>query len=82
MSRECGALAAQQLICGCHVAVPDPETVIQVCNHLRPWWPVLVRLRRTRRSNGPWTPAVLRATAMDTLLPLRGHAEALLPGTC
>ncbi|XVS60825.1 carboxylate-amine ligase [Actinosynnema sp. CA-299493] len=36
-------LAAQQSICGCHVhvAVPDLETAVQVCNHLRPWLPVL-----------------------------------------
>ncbi|MER5265345.1 glutamate--cysteine ligase [Actinosynnema sp. NPDC002837] len=36
-------LAAEQSICGCHVhvAVPDPETAVQVCNHLRPWLPVL-----------------------------------------
>ncbi|MGW4210374.1 glutamate--cysteine ligase [Lentzea sp. NPDC004789] len=43
MAREFGALAVQQLICGCHVhvAVPDRETAVQVCNHLRPWLPVL-----------------------------------------
>ncbi|MEU4447645.1 glutamate--cysteine ligase [Actinosynnema sp. NPDC050801] len=36
-------LAAEQSICGCHVhvAVPDPETAVQVCNHVRPWLPVL-----------------------------------------
>ncbi|WP_436500127.1 carboxylate-amine ligase [Actinokineospora sp. HUAS TT18] len=36
-------LAAEQSICGCHVhvAVPDPETAVRVCNHLRPWLPVL-----------------------------------------
>ncbi|QQQ80638.1 glutamate--cysteine ligase [Saccharothrix sp. 6-C] len=36
-------LAAEQSICGCHVhvAVPDLETAVQVCNHLRPWLPVL-----------------------------------------
>ena len=36
-------LAREQSICGCHVhvAVPDPETAVQVCNHLRPWLPVL-----------------------------------------
>jgi glutamate---cysteine ligase / carboxylate-amine ligase len=39
-------LAAEQSICGCHVhvAVPDPETAVQVCNHLRPWLPVLATL--------------------------------------
>ncbi len=43
LAREFGALAAQQLICGCHVhvAVPDEETAVQVCNHVRPWLPVL-----------------------------------------
>ncbi|MBB5957281.1 carboxylate-amine ligase [Saccharothrix tamanrassetensis] len=36
-------LAAEQSICGCHVhvAVPDPETAVRVCNHVRPWLPVL-----------------------------------------
>ncbi|SDP96324.1 carboxylate-amine ligase [Lentzea jiangxiensis] len=43
IAREFGALAEQQLICGCHVhvAVPDRETAVQVCNHMRPWLPVL-----------------------------------------
>ncbi|GGU15945.1 hypothetical protein GCM10010178_04460 [Lentzea flava] len=43
IAREFGALAAWQLICGCHVhvAVPDRETAVQVCNHVRPWLPVL-----------------------------------------
>ncbi|MET9229965.1 glutamate--cysteine ligase [Lentzea sp. NPDC003310] len=43
IAREFGALAEQQLICGCHVhvAVPDRETAIGVCNHIRPWLPVL-----------------------------------------
>ncbi|RAS63604.1 carboxylate-amine ligase [Lentzea atacamensis] len=43
IAREFGALAAQQLICGCHVhvAVPDREAAVQVCNHLRPWLPLL-----------------------------------------
>lgn len=43
IAREFGALAEQQLICGCHVhvAVPDRETAVQVCNHVRPWLPVL-----------------------------------------
>lgn len=43
IAREFGALAEQQLICGCHVhvAVPDRETAIGVCNHVRPWLPVL-----------------------------------------
>ncbi|MFI9816813.1 carboxylate-amine ligase [Saccharothrix variisporea] len=36
-------LAAEQSISGCHVhvGVPDPETAVQVCNHVRPWLPVL-----------------------------------------
>ncbi|TQM78357.1 carboxylate-amine ligase [Saccharothrix saharensis] len=36
-------LAAEQSICGCHVhvAVPDLETAVQVCNHVRLWLPVL-----------------------------------------
>ncbi|MGM1065078.1 carboxylate-amine ligase [Saccharothrix sp. Mg75] len=36
-------MAREQSICGCHVhvAVPDRETAVQVCNHLRPWLPVL-----------------------------------------
>ena len=39
-------LAAEQSICGCHVhvAVPDPETAVLVCNHVRPWLPVLAAL--------------------------------------
>ncbi|PWK82146.1 carboxylate-amine ligase [Lentzea atacamensis] len=43
IARAFGALAEQQLICGCHVhvAVPDRETAVQVCNHLRPWLPLL-----------------------------------------
>ncbi len=43
IAREFGALAEQQLICGCHVhvAVPDRETAVQVCNHVRLWLPVL-----------------------------------------
>ena len=43
IAREFRALSVQQLICGCHVhvAVPDRETAVQVCNHVRPWLPVL-----------------------------------------
>ncbi|MFI9011165.1 glutamate--cysteine ligase [Actinosynnema sp. NPDC053489] len=39
-------LALEQSICGCHVhvGVPDQETAVQVCNHLRPWLPVLATL--------------------------------------
>ncbi|WP_447002099.1 carboxylate-amine ligase [Saccharothrix isguenensis] len=41
-----GLLAAEHGVCGCHVhvAVPDRETAVQVCNHLRPWLPVLLAL--------------------------------------
>jgi carboxylate-amine ligase len=46
IAREFGALAEQQLICGCHVhvAVQDKETAVQVCNHVRPWLPVLAAI--------------------------------------
>ncbi|MFE9750210.1 glutamate--cysteine ligase [Saccharothrix saharensis] len=41
-----GLLAAEHGVCGCHVhvGVPDRETAVQVCNHLRPWLPVLLAL--------------------------------------
>ncbi len=44
MSSRYGLLAAEHGVCGCHVhvAVPDRETAVQVCNHLRPWLPVLL----------------------------------------
>lgn len=43
LAQDYRLLAAEQSICGCHVhvAVPDPDTAVQVCNHLRPWLPVL-----------------------------------------
>ncbi|QFZ19132.1 carboxylate-amine ligase [Saccharothrix syringae] len=43
IARAYGALAEEQSICGCHVhvAVPDREVAVQVCNHLRPWLAVL-----------------------------------------
>lgn len=43
IARAFGALAEQQLICGCHVhvAVPDRETAVRVCNHVRLWLPLL-----------------------------------------
>ncbi|MFT7837900.1 glutamate--cysteine ligase [Saccharothrix sp. BKS2] len=46
IGRDYGALAAEHGVCGCHVhvAVPDRETAVQVCNHLRPWLPVLLAL--------------------------------------
>jgi len=41
-----GMVAHEQGICGCHVhvAVPDQETAVRVCNRLRPWLPVLLAL--------------------------------------
>ncbi|GGP75333.1 carboxylate-amine ligase [Saccharothrix coeruleofusca] len=46
IGQEYGLLAAEHGVCGCHVhvAVPDRETAVQVCNHLRPWLPVLLAL--------------------------------------
>ncbi|MFD1146993.1 carboxylate-amine ligase [Saccharothrix hoggarensis] len=43
LAEDYGMLAAEQSICGCHVhvGVPDLETAVQVCNHLRSWLPVL-----------------------------------------
>ncbi|WP_367128487.1 glutamate--cysteine ligase [Saccharothrix sp. HUAS TT1] len=43
MAEDYRLLAAEQSICGCHVhvGVPDPETAVRVCNHLRPWLPLL-----------------------------------------
>ncbi len=39
-------IADEQGICGTHVhvGVPDRETAVQVCNHLRPWLPTLLAL--------------------------------------
>lgn len=46
LARDHRLLAAEQSICGCHVhvAVPDEETAVRVCDHLRPWLPVLTAL--------------------------------------
>jgi carboxylate-amine ligase len=43
MADEFGALGATPGLCGCHVhvAVPDRDEAVQVCNHLRPWLPLL-----------------------------------------
>ncbi|MGC5333237.1 carboxylate-amine ligase [Micromonospora sp. DT62] len=43
MSRRFGPVAHDPAVCGCHVHVgmPDRELAIQVCNHLRPWLPVV-----------------------------------------
>ncbi|MGW6929847.1 carboxylate-amine ligase [Lentzea sp. NPDC054927] len=53
IAHEFGALAEQQLICGCHVhvAVPDREVAVRVCNHVRPWLPVLGAVT----ANSPFT---------------------------
>lgn len=41
-----GMLAHEQGISGCHVhvAVPDRDTAVQVCNRLRPWLPKILAL--------------------------------------
>ncbi|GIF98915.1 carboxylate-amine ligase [Catellatospora citrea] len=38
-----GPVALDPALCGCHVhvGVPDRELAVQVCNHLRPWLPVV-----------------------------------------
>ncbi|MGK5740970.1 carboxylate-amine ligase [Micromonospora sp. URMC 103] len=43
MSRRYGPVAHDPAVCGCHVhvGVPDRELAVQVCNHLRPWLPVV-----------------------------------------
>jgi len=43
MVERFGAVADTPGLCGCHVhvGVPDRELAVQVCNHLRPWLPVL-----------------------------------------
>ncbi|MFF0813617.1 glutamate--cysteine ligase [Rhodococcus sp. NPDC003318] len=46
MAERFGVLTIEQGVCGCHVhvAVPDRETAVQVCNHVRPWLPTLLAL--------------------------------------
>ncbi|GAA4946761.1 carboxylate-amine ligase [Actinoplanes utahensis] len=41
-----GPVVDDPAVCGCHVhvGVPDRELAVQVCNHLRPWLPVLQAL--------------------------------------
>jgi glutamate---cysteine ligase / carboxylate-amine ligase len=41
-----GALSDDQGVCGCHVhvGVPDLESAVLACNHLRPWLPALLLL--------------------------------------
>ncbi|WP_434739527.1 carboxylate-amine ligase [Micromonospora sp. SH-82] len=43
MSRRFGPVAHDPAVCGCHVHVglPDRELAVQVCNHLRPWLPIV-----------------------------------------
>ena len=43
MSRRFGPVAHDPAVCGCHVHVglPDRDLAVQVCNHLRPWLPVV-----------------------------------------
>jgi carboxylate-amine ligase len=46
MAARYGQLAREQGVCGCHVHVdvPNKEAALAVCNHLRPWLPVLLAL--------------------------------------
>ncbi|CCH19830.1 Protein of unknown function [Micromonospora lupini str. Lupac 08] len=46
MSRRFGPVAHDPAVCGCHVHVglPDRELAVQVCNHLRPWLPIVQAL--------------------------------------
>lgn len=46
MADRFGLLVRRYETCGCHVhvGVPDRETAVQVCNHLRPWLPALLAL--------------------------------------
>jgi carboxylate-amine ligase len=46
MAARYGQLAREQGVCGCHVHVdvPDKDAALAVCNHLRPWLPVLLAL--------------------------------------
>ncbi|WP_068925325.1 carboxylate-amine ligase [Planobispora rosea] len=53
IARAYGAIARGEKCCGCHVhvEVPDREEAVQVCNHLRPWFPTLLALT----ANSPFT---------------------------
>jgi glutamate---cysteine ligase / carboxylate-amine ligase len=44
--REHRGLVRGQGVCGCHVhvGVPDRDCAAQVCNHIRPWLPILLAL--------------------------------------
>ena len=43
MAERYGVIAQGPALCGCHihVGVADRELAVQVCNHLRPWLPVI-----------------------------------------
>jgi carboxylate-amine ligase len=43
MAERFGAIADTSGLCGCHVhvGVPDRALALEVCNHLRPWLPIL-----------------------------------------
>jgi carboxylate-amine ligase len=46
ITRHYGPIAYDPAVCGCHVhvGVPDRELAVEVCNHLRPWLPVVQAL--------------------------------------
>ncbi|GGR96850.1 putative glutamate--cysteine ligase 2 [Micromonospora fulviviridis] len=46
MSHRFGPVAHDPAVCGCHVhvGVSDRELAVQVCNHLRPWLPLVQAL--------------------------------------
>lgn len=46
MAERFGVLTIEQGVCGCHVHVnvPERELAVQVCNHVRPWLPILLAL--------------------------------------
>ncbi len=52
LAEEYRELLRAQGVCGCHVHIglSDPDTAVQVSNHLRPWLPVLLALG----SNSPF----------------------------
>nr|BFE81771.1 hypothetical protein GCM10020093_043720 [Planobispora longispora] len=60
IARVYGAIARGEKCCGCHVhvEVPDREEAVQVCNHLRPWFPTLLALT----ANSPSPPAATADT--------------------
>ena len=58
IEKHFGMLAHEQGLCGCHVhvSVDDPETAVQISNHLRPWLPVFLSLTANPRSTAAPTP--------------------------